>query len=109
MDKQEVKQLLEGGFKKFRKEINDDFKLHVGVLVEDFDAKVKLISEQHLSIMRVLENHTVRLRAIEERLVEIELRLGRVEDQMKHKVDYEDFRALEKKVALLESRLRQRA
>lgn len=90
---------------RFRKEINQDFKLHVNALVEDFDEKIKLIAEQHLSIMRVLEDHTRRLKAIEEKLIDVDIRLGRVEDQLKRKVDYEEFKSLLKRVTLLESRL----
>lgn len=105
---------------KFRKEINQDFglhideierrvKTHIGVLVEDFDNQVKLIAEQHLSIMRVLADHTKRLKAIEEKLIDVDIRLGRVEDQLKRKVDYEEFQGLLKRVTLLESRLSRKA
>lgn len=109
MDKKEIKQILEEQNKKFRKEINEDFKLHVHVLVEDFDSKIKFISEQHLSIMRVLENHTARFKVIEQKLMKIDIRLDRIEDQLKRKVNYEEFRSLLKRVALLESRLNRRA
>lgn len=100
---------LTGQWRKFRQEINQDFKLHVNALVEDFDDKVKLIAEQHLSIMRVLEDHTQRLGAIEEKLISVDIRLGRIEDQLKRKVDYEEFEGLLKRVALLESRIGRKA
>ena len=119
MDRKETGQLNEQ-WGKFRKEINRDFavqvdqieqrvKTHIGVLVENFDDKVKLIAEQHLSIMRVLENHTRQLKAIAEKLIDVDIRLGRVEDQLKRKVDYEEFQGLLKRVALLESRVGRKA
>lgn len=101
MDKKEIQQLLN----KQTVDIEKKFKEHVDVLVEDFDDKVKLIAEQHLSIMRVLEDHTRRLKAIEEELIDVNIRLGRVEDQLKRKVDYEEFQGLLKRVTLLETRV----
>lgn len=105
MDKKELQQIIEKQADIFE----DRVKTHIGVLVEDFDSKLELIAEQHASIMRVLENHTNRLKAIEGKLIDIDIRLGRVEDQLKRKVDYEEFKGLVKRVALLENRLRQRA
>lgn len=97
MDKKELQKLLD--------KQTIDIEKHIGVLVEDFDSKIKLIAEQHLSIMRVLENHTRRLKAIEEKLIDVDIKLGRVEDQLKRKVDYEEFQGLLKRVTLLESRM----
>ena len=105
MRKRETNQLLDRQWGKFRKQINQDFKTQVGVLVEDFDNKIEFIAEQHSSIMRVLENHTHRLKAIEVKLIDIDIKLGRVENQLKRKVDYEEFQGLMKRVVLLESRL----
>lgn len=119
MVKKETKQ-LDGQWTKFRREINQDFKAHIntvedrmrvhlGVLVEDFDSKIKPVAEQHASIMRVLENHTQRLKAIEKKLIDMDIRLDRIEDNLKRKVDYEEFRGLIKRVTLLESRLSRKA
>lgn len=103
----DVKQLLE----EQRKTFAEDVKGYIGVLVEDFDSKIKLISEQYKSVMEVLKEH---IRQIEEmktqimeinvRLTEMNIRLGHVEDNLRRKIDFEDFERLEKRVALLEAR-----
>ena len=102
----DIKQLLEEQQAKTEKrigEFKDEIKSYIGVLVEDFDAKVGLISEQHGSIMKVLENHTRQIDEMKEHMVETNIRLGHIEDQLRKKVNYEDFEKLEKRVALLEA------
>lgn len=122
MDQKDIKKLLDAQAER----IEGKIKTHIGVLVEDFDAKVELIAEQHSSIMRVLEMHTKQVKAIEESLIKLDIRLGRLEDDaaetnrrlgriedrltrventLKGVVDYEEFQGLVKRVALLESRL----
>lgn len=102
----DVKKLLE----EQRKIFSEDMKGHIGVLVEDFDSKIKLIAEQHKSIMEVLREHTRQISEIKEQIMqmnakmsEINVQLGHVEDNLRRKIDYEDFEKLEKRVALLEA------
>lgn len=126
MNKKEFQKLLRDQADATEKRI----KIHIGVLVEDFDSKVALISEQHSSIMRVLEEHTRQIKAIERSLIRIDIRLnkleddsaetnrrlariedrlGRVENSLKGVVNYEEFQELVKRVTLLESRLGRKA
>ena len=103
----DIKQLLE----EQRKIFSEDMRGYIGVLVEDFDSKIELIAEQHKSIMEVLREHTRQITEIKEQIMqmnvkisEINIRLGHVEDNLRRKIDYEDFEKLEKRVALLEAR-----
>ena len=70
---------LDTQWRKFRKEINQDFKLHVGALTGDFDEKVKIIAEQHLTIMQVLQNHTRQIKDIDERIIGMDIKLDRID------------------------------
>lgn len=119
MDKKKTGQLNEQ-WGKFRKEINRDFavhadqieervKTHIGVLVEDFDEKVKIIAEQHLTVMRVLQEHTRQIKDIEERIIGMDIKLDRIDANLQKRVEYEDFRNLVKRVTLLESRVGRKA
>ena len=83
----------------------EEIKGYIGVLVEDFDKKIELIAEQHKSIMEVLREHTRQIEEIKTQIMEMNIRLGHIEDQLRRKVDYEDFEKLEKRVALLETRV----
>lgn len=89
----DIKQLLE----EQRKAFGEDMRGYVGVLLEDVNAKVSLIAEQHTSIMSKIE-------AVNKQMVETNVRLGHIEDNLRRKVDYEEFEKLEKRVALLEAR-----
>jgi len=77
---------------------------YIGTLVEDFDKKIELIAEQHRSIMEVLKEHTRQINEMRDQIVQMNIRLGHIEDQLRRKIDYEDFEKLEKRVALLEAR-----
>ena len=61
---------------------------YIGALTEDFDSKVQLITEQYESIIKKLDSHDDRFLGIEK------------------KVDLEDFNALERRMILLEAKMR---
>lgn len=101
---QDIKKLLKEQSEEIKKELGEEFRRHVGILVEDFNDKVKLVSEQHISIMKVLENHTREIEKMKDELIGVNIRLDRIDDKLTRKVDYEEFQKLEKRVAVLELR-----
>ena len=96
MEKEELKKLLN--------KQSEEIKRHIGVLSEDFDAKIQLVAEQYGSIMEVLEKSTRDIEAIKENIITTNIRLSHIEDQLRRKVDYEDFERLEKRLSVLEAR-----
>jgi hypothetical protein len=54
--------------------------------------------------METLHEHTKQIQEVKEQIVEINIRLRHVEDNLRRKIDYEEFKKLEKRVALLETR-----
>jgi len=109
----DIKKLLEGHQGKIEERIYDfkeEIKGHIGVLVEDSDKKIAVIAEQHLSIMKILGQHTEdigtiteEIGTIKEEIVGMNIKLGHIEDQLRRKVDYEEFEKLEKQVVILEA------
>lgn len=102
---EEIKEIL--------KEYNKDIKRHIDVLKEDFDDKVALIGEQYDSIIKKLESHDEKLESHDEKFASIEknIEIIKVDIQFiksgfKKKVDLEEFEVLEKRVAILESKLK---
>lgn len=104
----DIKKLLEEQSEKIEKRVDgfkEEIKGYIGVLIEDFDKKIELIAEQHKSIMEVLREHTRQIGEIKVQIMQMNIRLGHIEDQFRRKIDYEDFEKLEKRVALLETRV----
>jgi len=123
------------------KEQKDDFQKHVdkslneqrkeyqnylAIVAEDFKSQVKLIAEQHESIIEKLDSHDAKFISIEEKLdshdakfISIEENIGAmkvnieimkvdisfIKGGLKQKVDVEDFSALERRVILLEAKM----
>lgn len=101
MEKKDIQKLLD--------KQTADIEGHIDVLVEDFDEKVKIIAEQHLTTMQVLQEHTRQIKDIQERIIGMDIKLDRIDTNLQKKVDYEDFRNLVKRVTLLESRVGRKA
>ena len=95
---------METDIKQLLTEQEGRIKGHIDVLVEDFNAKVELISEQHTSMMNKIESLDTKVESLNMQMIETNIRLGHIEDQLRRKVDYEEFEKLEKRVALLEAR-----
>ena len=102
------------------KEYTEEVKRHIDVMREDFDSKVQLIAEQYDSIDKKLMSHDQRLGSIEEKLdfhsemigemkediTVIKMDIEFIKNSLKKKVDLEEFEALEKRVTLLESKVK---
>ena len=95
-----------GELKKLLSKQSEEIKRHIGVLSEDFDTKIQLVAEQHGSIMEILKRSTQDIEVIKENIIAINIRLGHIGDQLQRKVDYKDFEQLEKRLAVLEARVK---
>lgn len=110
--KDEIREIL--------KEYNKDIKRHIDVLKEDFDSKFALIGEQYDSIQGKLgkhenqlqvihdklDEHDVRFQVIEEKLEVIKNDVEVIKTSLRNKVDWDAFEALEKRVGILESKVK---
>ena len=95
----EIKQLLE----EQRKALSEDVKGYIGTLMEDVNSKIGLIAEQHTSTASKIDTLDAKVETINTQMIETNIRLGHIEDNLRRKVDYEDFEKLEKRVAVLEA------
>ncbi len=72
----------------------------IGAMIEDFDDKLSLVAEQ-TSRIPTIEKHMDLLRE-DVNVVKIDLEI--IKYSLKRKVDLDEFKALEHRVSLLESR-----
>ncbi|MBI4812784.1 hypothetical protein HY798_05135 [Candidatus Falkowbacteria bacterium] len=100
---------------------------YLGALKEDFDSKLEIIGEQYFDIKKILdshtkildshtktldshtktlESHTEMIVSIKEDAEIIKLDIEFIKNELRKKVDWDEFAALEKRVALIESRLK---
>ena len=86
------------------KEHTEEVKRHIDVLKEDFDGKVRLIAEQYASIEDALGSHTKIMVSIKEDIEIMKVDIEFIKNSLKRKVDIEEFEALEKRIAILESK-----
>lgn len=103
-----------------RKQADEDMKRHLGALVEHVDDRIAAISEQFVDFDRKLDTHEKRFDRIDEKLDSHTEMIGMLaedvaiikenveflKDSLKKKVDYEEFVALERRVRLMETKLR---
>lgn len=113
--------MAEQNIEKILEKYNEDIKRQIGVLGEDFDGKVELIGEQYETIIGKLDNHETRLDQIDQRFDNIEVRLTSIngtldtmkldlefiKNELKQKVNRDEFAALEKRLSMLEIKLNQ--
>ncbi len=93
-------------FEEQRKAISEDVKRYIGVLTEDFDSKVQMIVEQYESINEKLDSHENRLFNIEKNIEIMKVDISFIKGSLKQKVDVEDFSVLERRVILIEAKLK---
>lgn len=94
--------------KENRKYKTDEVKRYVKILAEDFDSKVKAIAEQYLDIKKILNLHTEMIASVHETAEIMKIDIQFIKNGLKKKVDLEEFQALEKRVALLEAKIKVR-
>src|SRR5574341_2120426 len=83
-----------------------EFQHVVGIFKEDLESKINLIAEQYRDIKSTQKTHTEMIGSLMEdvQIVKSDVQFLKVE--LKRKVDYDEFDALTKRVALLEAKIR---
>ena len=97
IDKKELKEILN----EQKKEYQD----YIGAIAENSKSQVKLIAEQYSSITEILNSHTEMIGSIKEDIEIIKMDVQFIKNELKHKVDRDEFEALEKRVLLLENKI----
>lgn len=104
-------EITEEKLKKILNEQKNDFKCYVGVLSEDFQSQTKLIAESIFGIQQQLiaikEMVAKNTEDIQEMKVHMEIMRSDIEiikQNLRRKVDLEDFETLEKRVMFLEKK-----
>jgi peptidoglycan hydrolase CwlO-like protein len=92
--------------KSILKEYTEEVKRHISILKEDVDGRVQTIGEQYGSIDKKLDSHAEAITEVKEDIAIIKMDIEFIKAGIKQKVDVEEFSALEKRVAILESKLK---
>ena len=76
----------------------------VGMLLEDIDSKVSVIAESHTTLNKKVDVLTKKVDGIAEDVGVIKLDIEFIKNELKNKVNRNEFAALERRVSLLENR-----
>lgn len=98
--------MAEENIKKVLEDYKEETKRHFDVVAEDLKDEIKLIAEQHISIQDTLKSHTEMMVSIKEDIEVMKLDIEFIKGGLKKKVDYDEHTALERRVSLLEAKLR---
>ena len=85
-----------------RKEINDDFKHHVGVLYEKFHGDIKLVIEYQQGMGKRLARVENKVDLLTETVADIKVEVTGNRMELDNKVDKSEYKGLEKRVVALE-------
>ncbi len=109
MDDKELKKL----FEKQNKELTVAYNRQSKLILEEFDRRLSIVAEGHTDIVRTLDNHTKilsdhsrKLNAIIEMVAMNTEQIEFIKSMLKRKVDLDEYEKLEKRVSLLEKKLR---
>jgi len=105
---EDIKTLLKEhseGIKRHNKELEEDFKRHISVLKEDFDNKINLLAESVSGIQEQLVAIRNMVAKNTEDIEIIKMDISIIKNNLKEKVDRDEFIALEKRLHLLEKKL----
>ena len=83
-----------------------EIKRHFDVVAEGLNDKISIIAEQYGDIKEVLDSHTEMIGAMAEDIEVIKLDIEFIKGDLKKKVNYEEFMALERRVSFVESKAR---
>ena len=91
----------------------DDVKRYVGVVSEEFRGYVKAVAEQYRGVDRkldvhkeILDSHTEMIAKMMENIEILKGDMGEVKNDLTQKIDRHEFGTLERRVRLLESKVR---
>jgi len=95
---EEVRKILE--------DYKEETKRHFDVVAERLEDKIQTVSEQVAANTEKLEEHDLRFNKIDETLEIIKLDIEFIKNELKQKVSRDEFAALEKRVSILEAKLK---
>jgi hypothetical protein len=99
-------EITENKLKEILAEQRTEFQHVVGIFKEDLESKINLIAEQYQDIKVAQKTQTEMIGALMEDVQIIKSDIQFLKVELKRKVDYDEFDALAKRVALLESKIR---
>ena len=91
------------------KKLKNNKTIEIGVLLEDFNSKFDLVAEQTAQIPDIknrIEDLAEDMKTVKEDVIIVKTDLEFIKGALKKKVDVDEFSALERRVIVLESRLR---
>ena len=95
--------------KTFKKMLNvqtDEIKRHQKMLLEEFQSRLKVVAEVQVDHTEKFKEISKKLDAIMEMTALNTENIETIKGMLKRKVDFEEFEKLEKRVSLLEKKLR---
>lgn len=98
--------ITENKLKEILAEQRVEFQQVVGIFKEDLESKISLIAEQYQEIKSTQKTHTEMVGSLMEDVQIIKSDIQFLKVELKRKVDYDEFDALAKRVALLEAKIR---
>lgn len=98
---------IKGDMARLREDIDNDIKRHIDVLKEDFDSNLKLLAESVSGIQQQLVALREMVVKNTEDIEVIKINIEVIKNSLKKKVDLEEFETLERRVAVLEAKIRQ--
>ncbi len=99
-------EITENKLKEILAEQRTEFQHVVGIFKEDLESKIDLIAEQYQDIKSIQKSHTEMIGSLMEDVQIIKADVQFLKRELKRKVDYDEFDALTKRVALLESKIK---
>ncbi len=98
INKNELKKILKGQ--------REQYQGYIKMLSEDFDSKTKVLGDGILGIQGQLDSIGEMVAKNTENIEIIKMDISFIKQELKHKVDRDEFEALEKRVILLENKLK---
>jgi len=92
--------------KKIIEDYKNETKRHFDIVAEDLKGEIKLLAEGVSTNTEKLQEHDIRFNRIEDTLQVMKLDLEFIKNELKQKVDRDEFAALEKRVSMLEAKQR---
>lgn len=103
-DKAKNEYTTKADLKDLRKEINEDFKTHVGTLYEKFHGEVKLVIERQSGMDTRLERVEHKIDLLTETAGDIKIEVTGNQLELDNKVNRSEHKGLEQRVVALEAK-----